>query len=356
MFFGIKDDILDQLTSCQENRRVLIAEGKLPEPGKPGKLIEKTTDKKSEDSKRKKNYYHRNIFSVLPGEVIAKKIAPIPGKKGKTVQGQKISPPSVEDIKLKLGNNVLAGDRGKKIISKIAGRPEIIKSNKQISIDVVPQHVVDGNVGRKTGILEFTGDLIVNGGIDDFFGVDIGGSLLVKRGINEAEIKCKNDVLVGKNIIGSKITVQNNQNQGSLIGSYIQNSELKIPGDVLLMGQGGYTSQIKAGGNIVCAQKRGFLKSGRYHAEGWLATGQLGAPMSKTEIFVGQGLLVYEIKGAVNVRSPRDRRRLEENQKRIFLKVNKEGKLELKAWPDWQKMLLKMQNDKLIEHWRQFKY
>ena len=120
------------------------------------------------------------------------------------------------------------------------------------------------------------------------------------------------------NELEKKLKAHNTLKHSNIVCSYIHNSKLTASGDILLMKQGGYTSTLNAGQNIITINKRAFLKSGEYQARHWLIAGQLGAPMGKTKIKVGRGILINNVKGRITIISNYDRRTLEQIQKSFY--------------------------------------
>ena len=74
--------------------------------------------------------------------------------------------------------------------------------------------------------------------------------------------------------------------------------------------------------------------------------------MGKTKIKVGRGILINNVKGRITIISNYDRRTLEPNQKKVFMKVNKSGKLESKSWPGWRNWINRITKQELIDIWK----
>ncbi len=202
IIYGIDQEVISSLVNTQENQRVLIAKGKEPKPGRPARIEPVNIREESNIE-----YFHKHIISVLPGQVIAVKKEATPGQKGTTVRGKtiRLSPP--DDPEIILGDNVMSNPAGNKIIALEAGRPVIEHRKDSVKVSVIQQHRIEGDIDRDTGKISYSGDLIVTGSIQDFFGVNIEGILKVRKHINNAEIITGGDIYAGHNIIGANLKI-----------------------------------------------------------------------------------------------------------------------------------------------------
>jgi uncharacterized protein (DUF342 family) len=88
-----------------------------------------------------------------------------------------------------------------KAYSEIMGRPEI----KEGVISVYEVFETSADVDVTTGNIDFVGDVIIKGNINDGMKVKSGGNVLLLGSITGGEIEAAGDVTVYKNVIGSSI-------------------------------------------------------------------------------------------------------------------------------------------------------
>ena len=198
--FGVKEEVIDKIIKNNQSGNYLIAEGKEVVKGEDAKIepLEK------EERSLNRNFNYITSFSI--GEVVAEKIPPVPGENGMNVQKEKIKSPPVKDYQLKAGRGIKLIEDNIKAVALEAGRPKIKKEKDSFVVSIVPQYVINGDVDKKTGNIKYEGDLIVQGGIFDYFDVRVGNNLQVKKSIAGCKASVDGDVLVKENIVHSEIT------------------------------------------------------------------------------------------------------------------------------------------------------
>ena len=120
------------------------------------------------------------------------------------------------------GTGIKIIEDGKKAVATQSGRPKIEKKKEKFIVSIIPQYVIDGDVDKTTGSIKYEGDLIVSGGIFDFFDVQIGSRIQVNKSITGSNAAAKSDILVKENIIHSKI------NAGFLLKEELLNNIRKL--------------------------------------------------------------------------------------------------------------------------------
>ncbi|MFP4020992.1 MAG: flagellar assembly protein A [Halanaerobium sp.] len=198
--YGVKEEVIKKIIERNEAGRYLIAEGKKVKKGRDAKIeaVEK------EERSLTRNFNCITSFSV--GEVVAEKIPAVPGEDGLNVQKEKIKAPPVKDYQLTAADGIKLIEDNMKAVALEAGRPKIEKKKDKFVVSIVPQYVINGDVDKKTGNIKYEGDLIVQGGIFDYFDVRIGNNLQVKKSIAGCKASVDGDVLVKENIVHSEIT------------------------------------------------------------------------------------------------------------------------------------------------------
>lgn len=113
----------------------------------------------------------------------------------------------------------------------------------------------------------------------------------------------------------------------NIFAGYIQNSEIKIGGSVIISRSGCYNSTIKAKGSIFARNKLGFVKGGEYQAEEIIYTQSAGSQLGRTNFILGKQIFIKEALGTLVIKSEKDRIVIDPGQKNINYKVDKFGKL-----------------------------
>lgn len=174
-------------------------------------------------------------ISVNVGDEVMRRTPATKGISGFTVQGRLIPAHAGKDTALKpgKGSEVCPSDPNL-LIASISGTP-LIKNNT-IEVD---NALCLNNVGVNTGHVKFKGNVIIGGNIESGMIVQATGSITVGGFIESADVQARDDILVGKGIIGH--TVSDGQprscrvkTKGSIRASYAQYSELSAGKDIEL--------------------------------------------------------------------------------------------------------------------------
>jgi predicted Zn finger-like uncharacterized protein len=230
--YGIVDDaqIAEYLKDMDSKKEALkIAEGKPPESGKDAdiKYCFETDPLKvgaiknggAIDFKERGDIPH-----AKEGDVLVEKIPVIEGRPGKDVYGSPIPPKKSYDKKLKHGKGTRISDDRLKIIAKIEGIPEISAMGK---VYVSPQLKISGDIGLKTGHVDFEGKIEVSQAIQNGFRVT--GNSLTAKEILKAEIDMTGDIVVYDGIMGATI-----KTGGNIRAMHVRDSRIEAYGDVVI--------------------------------------------------------------------------------------------------------------------------
>ena len=274
--YGIVDDV--QLTEYLKNSELKketlkIAEGKPPEPGKDAyiKYHFETDPLKVGEIKEGGSIDFKDrgdIPHVKEGDLLAEKIPVMEGKPGKDVYGSPIPPQKPEDMRLKPGKGAKISDDRLQIIAKIDGIPEISAMNK---VFVSPQLKISGDIGLKTGHVDFDGKIDVSKAIQSGFRVK--GNSLTAKEILWAEIEMTGDIVVYGGIIGATI-----KTGGNIRAMYMRESNIEAYGDVVIEKEI-IDSKIDTSG--ACIVKRGPVLSSTVAAKKGMRAIQIGSEISR---------------------------------------------------------------------------
>jgi len=274
--YGIVDDVkIAEFLNNNENKKgtLKIAEGKPPEPGKDAyiKYHFETDPLKVGEVKKGGSIDFKDkgdIPHVKEGDLLAEKIPVMEGRPGKDVYGSPIPPQKPEDMKLKPGKGAKISDDRLQIIAKIGGIPEISTLSK---VFVSPQLKISGDVGLKTGHVDFDGKINVSETIQNGFRVK--GNSLTAKEILWAEIEMTGDIVVYGGIIGATI-----KTGGNIRAMYMRESNIEAYGDVVIEKEV-IDSKIDTSG--ACIVKSGSVLSSTVVAKKGIQAINIGSEISK---------------------------------------------------------------------------
>jgi uncharacterized protein (DUF342 family) len=230
--YGIVDDTeIEEYLKIKDNKKEVfkIAQGKPPKPGKDANLkYYFETDPLKVGAIKEGgaiDFKDRgDIPNVKEGDLLVEKIPVVEGRPGKDVTGNPIPPQKPNDIKPKHGKGTKISEDRLKIIAKVDGIPELSVMGK---VNVSPQLKISGDIGLKTGHVDFDGKIDVSETIQNGFRVK--GNSLTAKEILKAEIEMSGDIVVYGGIMGATI-----KTGGNIRAMYIHESRIESHGDVVV--------------------------------------------------------------------------------------------------------------------------
>ena len=109
---------------------------------------------------------------------------------------------------------------------------------------------------------------------------------------------------------------------------YIQNSNIKIGGSVIINKSGCYNSDIEAKDSIIVKNSIGYIKGGNYKAQNLIYSNKAGNRLGETNFYIGGQIYIKKALGSLVIKSKRDKKVITADENNINLKVNKNKKLE----------------------------
>lgn len=146
---------------------------------------------------------HLRIPSVIRGQVIARKIPYIEGIPGCDVYGEILYPPIPGDITIVAKNNTVLLINNE-IRALREGRPRVT-GEKVKTFDITTTYTVPGNVSIKTGNILFSGDVVVQGNVEDNMIIESLGNVYVEGSIYNSTITATGSIVVKGNVLNSKL-------------------------------------------------------------------------------------------------------------------------------------------------------
>jgi uncharacterized protein (DUF342 family) len=280
---GIKEEFLQHYVDQPiYNEKIVIAEGENPIDGKNAYMqYNFETDlnkvKLREGSDGKIDFKELNIIqNVVENQPLAVKIPPEKGTPGWTVTGKMLDAKDGVDISMPVGNNVHVSEDGSTILATING--QVVMANGLVNIE--PVYTVDGGVNLKSGNIDFRGTVMVNGDVEDGFGIKADGNIEVNGSVGKADLDAQGDIIIHQGINGKG---EGRIRAGkSLWARFIQNANI-ISGNMVVASDGIINSNIIANSRIICQGKRASIMGGKLRAGEEINAKTLGNPTSGTE-------------------------------------------------------------------------
>jgi uncharacterized protein len=286
------------------------------------------------------------VPQVKKGDLLAEKVRPEDGVPGIDVFGKELSPPVKKDVHLRSGKGTRISEDRTKLYADAEGRPELRADGK---IYVFGDLEVDGNVDLKTGHLDFQGNIVVSGSVQDGFKVKAGS--LTANEILKAEVETTGDVAVFGGIIGARIRCG-----GHVRARYIHDSMIEALGDVVVEKEI-LDSKIETSG--LCSVKKGHILSCQIQAKKGIEAAQVGSDSSRQCILVvGTNERarneIERLKGSISS-SKQEKKRLDaevQELERESMKINSQvgtlAQLQDRALVNKRKLLAKMEEIKKL--------
>ncbi|MEK5237977.1 FapA family protein [Paenibacillus sp. FSL L8-0470] len=298
--YGIQRDIVQRISSNPEEyffNRVPIAIGDPAENGTDGRVvltIDMEEDRKPlEKADGKVDYKDLvRLHNVKKGQLIARKIPPMPGKSGNTVTGEEIPYRVGKDAHFKVGKNVLIDQDETSMYAAMDGLVTLTEKGK---VNVFPVYEVNGDVDYSTGNIDFVGTVVIRGNVLTGFTVKSAGDIRVVGGVEGAELISGGSIEIAGGIIGyNKGLVSAGKN---VKVSFIQDGNV-VAGEDVIVSQSIMHSNIRAGRDVLCNGSKGLIVGGVVQAGERVVARTIGNTMSTaTAIEVG---VVPELRNEIN--------------------------------------------------------
>ena len=208
---GIRPELIEttQVTQAclgREDVEVIVARGVKPVPPVDGR-VEMVCDLKTRvpnaaEGDRVDILDRGRFNSVNAGDVLAVLHHPVPGTPGMNVYGEEVSPPAPRQPRLAAGSGVKLVKNGTMAVVEVTGRPILRRGVLQVS----PQLVIGQNVDVSTGNVEFKGDVVVLGDVQESLTVKAGGSVNIHGSVYHAHILAEADVSIADKLIGGSVS------------------------------------------------------------------------------------------------------------------------------------------------------
>lgn len=215
---------------------------------------------------------------VTKGERLGNIVQGQEGKDGKNVLGNIITKKKELHDNFLLGQNI--EERDDCFYSGIDGVLDI--TGKKITVKEVL--LIKDNVDYHTGNIDFSGDVIIHGEVQEGFTIKAGGSVYAKQALSVTNFECGGNLNVKFGIIGRKDGLV--KVSGEVKAKFVENTLIEAGGNIDITSSI-LRSSIYTGGCIHCGPKS-MIIGGTYYAQNGVRANQIGSESAPhTEIYCG---------------------------------------------------------------------
>ncbi|MBW2096962.1 MAG: DUF342 domain-containing protein, partial [Deltaproteobacteria bacterium] len=271
----VPDEVIEKYLADSSPKKdaLVVARGKSPVPGEDAHITYYfDTDPLKIGAVRHGgtiDYRDRGaIPQVKKGTLLALKEPATAGTPGTDVFGVEIRPPQPKDAKIRCGKGALKTEDGLRAHATQDGEPTLSSDGK---LSVFPRLLISGDVGLKSGHVQFDGDVDVTGSVQDGFRVQAGR--LTAGEILRSDITVSGDIMVSGGIIGATI-----RGDGNLKARYIHQARIHLLGDVAVEKEV-IDSDIIINGTFLV--QTGKIFNSRISAKAGIEAGQIGSDESR---------------------------------------------------------------------------
>ncbi len=283
---GFKEkEVVEALNKDDYNKPILIAEGLAPRIGADAKIEYKTKVKKEfvaleEDSSGRVDFKQLNtIENVVIGQVLAKKIPAQKGEMGYDLYNQVLPGRDGNDVSLKAGKGTILSIDGTELIAQVNGQAALVRG----VINVEPIFRIMGDVGPKTGNINFIGSVYVHGSVLSGFEVKASSNIEVHGSVTKGLLEAEGDIVLPSGVTSSKVT----STFGNIYAKYVQDSNLYASHNIFVA-ESILRSHLGAGESIICTGRRAQVVGGVLRALKEIRARIIGSvAFTATEVTVG---------------------------------------------------------------------
>jgi len=203
---GRRPGVWSEIIAVQGVAEVVIAVATPAIPTEHAKLEDYVgiTQALSETGGKSVDFFASKVKIVNEGAVLARKIPGKPGVPGQDVLGKVFPAAAVKDFQFRLKKNVVLSADGLEVLAGCAGQPVRVDEKTYMVENV---YVLNQDVDLVTGSIEFPGDVLIQGNVQDGLRIFAGGKLEIKGSVSHAELRAEKGAKIYQNLLGGKIVV-----------------------------------------------------------------------------------------------------------------------------------------------------
>ncbi len=221
------------------------------------------------------------LQTVYKGDILATRTMPTEGTAGITVTGKSIKPKPGKIKNFKIGKGVTVSEDGLAVIADVTGSVQF--DGEKIS--VIQLLEIRDDVGVKTGNIDFSGKIVINGNVTTGYSVVSDDEIVINGIVEGATIKTKSNLFINGGVQGhdqAEIYVS-----GNIISKFINNAKVTCGGTI--ESDAIMHSTILCDGSIYAKGKKALIVGGdisvRYDIEAKVIGSEMGT-MTKLRLGV----------------------------------------------------------------------
>ncbi|UCH94335.1 MAG: DUF342 domain-containing protein [Candidatus Aminicenantes bacterium] len=288
--FGIKKDALMSIIDRYKKRtyidNILVAEGIRPCQGvKPAVEYKfKLSSQPKTDASGRIDYREiSKILNIKKGQLLAVKRKLKPPVNGETVTGKRTTFPEIEDIPLKIGENV-EKDEQEDFIYYRAARDGALKFERN-TLWVLPTLEIKEDVDFSVGNVCFKGDVKVARDVLPDFIVEAEGKISIRGAAIACKLSSKDTIEVKAGIVGkNKGEVDSGED---ITAAFVENARLNAEYDVMIK-NGIIGSKVRCGGSLKMEMPRSRIVGSTIQAARGIVAYNVGSRLdTSTRLIAG---------------------------------------------------------------------
>lgn len=299
---GIDERMLaDAIAKCEADKmplsRLPVAKGTMPVNGADGKIMfrirmQGSNEPVEKDGGRVDYREKDSIINIDENTLIA---VQFPAQKkisdGITVTGDPIPGKDGNPVEIKVGKNIESkpNDRGHtEYYSKISGQVVFADG----VLDVEPLFVVEKNVDMSVGNIDFVGNVLVKGNVNDDFTVKAGGDIEVRGTVSAAHLVAGRDIYIKGGVVARSAGGLRAGNNA--VVRFAENASI-IANNTITIDRAAMLSEVAAGNAVICKKEKGQIIGGHTIARNLIEVKELGSSSgTKTEVTIGMDFFQME--------------------------------------------------------------
>lgn len=233
--YGVKKEVLMVVTARLKQGvmidRVLVAEGIKPFEGTPPSVEYKFefSSKPKEMASGKLDYREiSTILNVSENELLAVKRKAKPPRTGITVAGIRKSFPPIQDVQVRVGDNINKEETEDEISYKAACDGAMRFENQVLS--VFPTLDIAEDVDFNVGNIHFKGDIKIGRDVLPDFVVEVSGNITIWGSAIACQLKAGGNIDVRAGIVGKNKGAVHAD--GNLTATFVENATLSAKGNI----------------------------------------------------------------------------------------------------------------------------
>lgn len=206
---------------------------------------------------------------ATPGDVVATKVAGVPGRVGRTVTGKPLGeePAEPRDVALLAGKGAELAPDGTQVVAAIVGNPRCVAG----VVETVPELKIEGDLTPAIGNVDFDGNVLVMGDIEIQLEVRASGDITVLGGVEGASL-----------VAGRRIVVHGGVRNGATLDArdavlvrFVEGSKVRAAARLIARGDVTHC-QVEDVGELIAG---GSVVGGQIHVRERLEAWTLGGPL-----------------------------------------------------------------------------